>query len=402
MVSEHASPLAVLGGVDAGGQNVHVASLAYQFGRLGHEVVVYTRRDSSELPDRVPMSAGVVVEHVSAGPPEPVPKDELLPYMPEFGASLSRAFECWRPDVVHSHFWMSGMAALAAAQPLGLPLAHTFHALGVVKRRYQGVKDTSPSERLPREEALVREADCILATCSDEAFELVRLGAELHRLKIVPCGVDLSLFRPDGPSEPRTDGLARIVVVARLVERKGIGNAIAALAEVPGAELVIAGGPVRERLGEDLEARRLLTVAREAGVTDRVELRGCLGREEVPCLLRSADVAVCLPWYEPFGIAPLEAMACGVPVLASSVGGLVDTVVDGVTGLLVPPRQVEPIAAALRRLLGDELMRKRLGAAGIERARMRYGWQRVAAATLGVYAKLIRRESRPREETAWR
>lgn len=388
MVSEHASPLAVLGGVDAGGQNVHVASLAAAMGGRGAEVVVYTRRERADAPQRVRLAPRVVVEHVEAGPPEPVPKDHLLPYMDEFAAELEKAWTTsWRPDVVHAHFWMSGRAALAARSG-GLPVVQTFHALGVVKRRHQGAKDTSPPERLREEQEIIRNVDRILATCSDEVFELVRLGADPRRISVVPCGVDPGLFHPDGPAEERPAGAHRLVVVSRLVERKGVGNVISALPEVPETELIVIGGPDVADLARDPEARRFMALARSLGVQDRVQLRGRVDRRALPALLRSADVVACVPWYEPFGIVPLEAMACGVPVVASAVGGLVDSVVDGVTGMHVPPRRPDRLASALRSLLSDPERRHSLGAAGVHRVRSRYGWSRVADATLEVYATL--------------
>jgi D-inositol-3-phosphate glycosyltransferase len=390
MVSEHASPLAaVLGGADAGGQNVHVASLARELGRRGVEVVVHTRRDDPELPTRVPIGPWAAVEHVDAGPPAPLSKDLLLPFMDDFAASLARSWAEEAPDLVHAHFWMSGKAALAAARPLGIPVVQTFHALGVVKSRHQGAKDTSAPERLGEEQAIIRAADRIVATCSDEVFELAGLGADLRRIHVVPCGVDLDVFRPDGPAEERRPGVPRIVVLTRLVERKGVEDVIAPLRHLPRAELVVAGGGDAYEVDNDPEARRLRALAREHGVADRVELRGPVHRRDVPPLLRSADVVVCVPWYEPFGIVPLEAMACGVPVVASAVGGQIDTVVDGVTGLHVPPRRPDRVAGALRSLLADPALRARLGAAGVRRTRTGYGWQRVADATLAVYDALI-------------
>jgi len=386
MVSEHASPLAMLGGADAGGQNVHVAALAAALARRGTEVVVHTRRDDPALPDRVAAAAGVTVEHVDAGPPRPIPKDQLLPHMNEFAALLRRSWRVDPPDVVHAHFWMSGRAALAACRPLGLPLVQTFHALGVVKRRHQGAKDTSPPSRIREEAMLAKEADRIVATCSEEVFELVRMGADLRRIAVAPCGVDLGLFRPDGPAEPRPAGRHRMLVVSRLVERKGIGNAITALARVPEAELVVAGGPPADRLDGDREARRLAGLATRLGVADRVQLRGRVGQRDLPALYRSADLVVCVPWYEPFGIVPLEAMACGAPVVASAVGGLVDSVVDGVTGVHVAPRRPDLLGPVLSALLADKARRAALGAAGARRACRRYGWDRIAGSILEVYA----------------
>jgi len=203
MVSEHASPLAVLGGVDAGGQNVHVAALACALARRGAQVVVHTRRDDPDLPRRVSLCEGVTVDHVDAGPPAAIPKDELLPHMDAFARDLKRCWREERPDLVHSHFWMSGLAALEAAREFELPVVHTFHALGIVKRRYQGDADTSPSRRAELEREIVARADRIVATCTDEAFELMRLGADRSKLHVFPCGVDLEHFRPDGPAEPR-------------------------------------------------------------------------------------------------------------------------------------------------------------------------------------------------------
>jgi glycosyltransferase involved in cell wall biosynthesis len=390
MVSEHASPLAVLGGVDAGGQNVHVAALSQAMARTGAEVVVHTRRDDVRLPRRVRLCSGVTVDHVAAGPPTAVPKDDLLPYMDDFAADLHRQWRVRRPDVVHSHFWMSGYAALQAARPLGIPVAMTFHALGVVKRRHQGAKDTSPAGRDAIERGLVRDVDRIVATCSDELFELLRLGAHRRHVTVVPCGVDLDLFRPDVPGEPRPTARRRLVCVGRLVERKGVGNVISALGRMAtDVELVIAGGPEAGGLDADPEITRLRRLADAAGVADRVVFRGRVGRRELPALFRSGDVAVCVPWYEPFGIVPLEAMACGVPVVAAAVGGLIDTVVDGKTGVHVPPRRPEVLAEVLDGLLADPARCRALGTAGARRARRRYSWDRVAAMSLQAYEQLL-------------
>jgi glycosyltransferase involved in cell wall biosynthesis/phosphoheptose isomerase len=396
MVSEHASPLAALGGVDAGGQNVHVAALAEAIARRGAEVVVHTRRDHPQQADRVRIAEGVEVHHLDAGPARQVSKDDLLPYMDEFAERLRAEWAARRPDVVHAHFWMSAYASLRAAAELGIPVVHTFHALGVVKRRYQGDKDTSPPERLGIERGIIQRADQIVATCTDEVFELLRLGASNAGLTVIPSGVDLRLFKPEGRAEPRRDGLKRLACVGRLVERKGIGNVVSALAQLPDCELVVAGGPERRELHGDPEARRLTALALEEGVADRVELRGRLERHQVPPLLRSADVVVSVPWYEPFGIAPVEAMACGVPVVASAVGGMVDTIVDGVTGVHVPPRDPERLAGALRALLDDPGRRLEYGRAGVQRARRLYDWNRIAAATLDVYFRVARRGRRAR------
>ncbi len=388
MVSEHANPLAALGEADAGGQNVHVAELSAALARAGHDVTVYTRRESRDEPPEVWTSQGYRVVHVPAGPPRKEPKDHLLPYMGEFGSFLRDRWAAERPDLAHAHFWMSGLATSLAASATGTPVAQTFHALGVVKKRYQGDQDTSPADRIRLERIIGRQAGRVIATCSDEVFELSRLGVPRSRISIVPCGVDLDRFTPDGPVARRR--LAhRLVAVGRLVPRKGFDIAITALAQLPETELVIAGGPERGKLSQDPEVARLRQLADRLGVGGRVRWPGQVSREHMPALLRSADAVVCTPWYEPFGIVPLEAMACGVPVVAAAVGGLTDTVVDGVTGLLVRPRQPKELASRLRRLIDDPALRHAYGTAGHDRAVARYSWDRVAADTLRAYHKLV-------------
>jgi glycosyltransferase involved in cell wall biosynthesis len=385
MVSEHASPLATLGGVDAGGQNVHVAALSTALARRGHEVTVYTRRDSRTLPDKVGLCDRVYVEHVPAGPASEIPKDEILPHVAEFGAYLARSWTEDPPDIVHTHFWMSGLAGLAGARWADVPVVHTFHALGVVKRRHQRAKDTSPPERLRLEKAIARTAARVIATCSDEVAELLRLGVQRPSISVVPCGVDVGRFTPDGPAASRGPARYRLLSIGRLVERKGVDDIIRALRRVPDAELLVAGGPDAGALGADPEVQRLRELAEHCQVADRVSFLGRVSRDDVPPLLRSADLVVCVPWYEPFGIVPLEAMACGVPVIASAVGGLTDTVVDGTTGSLVPPRRPDVLAYRLRELLTNPVRREGFGVAGVDRARARYTWDRIATETEAVY-----------------
>ncbi|GAA1842172.1 glycosyltransferase [Agromyces salentinus] len=394
MVSEHASPLAALGGVDAGGQNVHVAALSTGLARRGHDVRVYTRRDDPDLPQRVELAPGVEVVHVDAGPAGHVPKDDMLPFMPALAAGMAADWLEWEPDVVHSHFWMSGVAALDAAGRLAAPppLVHTFHALGVVKRRHQGADDTSPAEREWLEPDVGRRVAGVVATCSDEAFELKKLGVPPRNISVIPCGVDLDHFSPGGEREQRRRR-HRVLSVGRLVPRKGVGTVIEAIAEVAAegfdVELVVVGGGAAGPRGADPEVDRLERIAALAGVADRVELRGQVPQSDLPDVYRSADVVVCAPWYEPFGIVPLEAMACGVPVVASSVGGLIDSVVDGGTGRHVPPRDVAAVAAAIRGLLLDDQLRRQLGENGRRRMTRRYAWSRIAADTERTYLATI-------------
>jgi len=393
LVSEHASPLATLGGVDAGGQNVHVAALGGALARAGNRVTVYTRRDDVSAPRQVVMQPGLSVEHVDAGPPITIAKDALLPWMDDFAEQLLRAWRVDPPDVVHSHFWMSGKAGLAAARALAIPLVHTYHALGSEKRRHHGSADPSPATRIGEERAIAHGANRIIATASAEAFELRRMGANPGAIKIIPCGVDLERFSPRGAREFERSARMRILTMSRLVERKGIGDVIEALAEIPAAELIVAGGAADDP-ATAREARRLRELAQRHHVADRVRFHGRVGRDAVARLMRSADIVACTPWYEPFGLVALEAMACGVPVVVSAVGGQIDTVIDGVSGVHVPPRDPHALAAVLRSLATDPRRRHALATAGLQRARARYSWTRIAAETLDVYRHVAARDDR--------
>ncbi|MFI7107848.1 glycosyltransferase [Nonomuraea sp. NPDC050227] len=381
LISEHADPLAAIGGVDAGGQNVYVAHLAVALAERGHTVVVHTRRSARSQPDAVTMAPGVTVEYVTAGPAAAVPKDELPPYMPEFTERLADRWAADPPDVAHAHFWMSGQAALRAAAG-GVPVVQTFHALGTVKRRWQGEADTSPAHRIDTEREIGKRADAVLATCSDEVSELCAMGVPERRVTVVPCGVDLTAFRQQGPVAPRA-GAKVVLSIGRMVPRKGVDTLIAALRQLPDADLVIAGGGP----DDEEETARLRDLALAYGLQDRVHLIGSVPRTHVPALMRSADVVVTVPWYEPFGMVPIEAMACGVPVVASAVGGHLDTVAG--CGVLVPPRRPRALARALRDVLADPGRRAALGAAGARRARERYGWSRIAEQTEAVYTQVI-------------
>ncbi|MCW1958647.1 MAG: glycosyltransferase [Mycobacterium sp.] len=376
MVSAHASPLAALGGVDFGGQNVHVAELSAAMARRGHEVTVYTRRDKPYGPECVRTQQGYSVVHVPAGPPAPLPKDETLEHMGIFASYLAKKWRTRRPDIAHAHFWISGVATHLAARTCGVPTVQTFHAL-----------DTSPGARLKLEPLVARNASWVAATCTDEVFELTRMGRSRTRISLVPCGVDLDRFNTDGPVAKRGSA-HRIVSVGRMLPRKGFDTMIEAMASIPDAELVIVGGPVAGPLDADPEVGRLRFLAAEIGVGNRVSFTGSVDHQDMPAILRSADVVACTPWYEPRGMVALEAMGCGVPVVASAVGSMLDMVIHDVTGRLVAPRRPRECAESVSTILRDSFRRRSLGLAGRDRACARYSWDRVAADTLRTYARI--------------
>nr|WP_084385778.1 glycosyltransferase [Rhodococcus sp. WMMA185] len=388
MVSANASPLDVSEGGDIRGQNIHLAELSAALTRAGHAVTVYTRKDSEDLPTRVTAPGGYTVVHVPAGPPRRTSDEETLSSMGAFGGFLKSEWENERPDIVHAHYWMSGIATQLAARTLGIPAVQTFHALGVVEQRFEDTELSAAKNRIRLEQLIARGSTRVVATCTEEVLELSHLGLPRTRTSVVPSGVDVSAFTPEGRVDEKGKR-HRLVMAGRLAPSKGFDTAIEALAHFPDTELVIAGGPAASDVADDSEAARLLKVARNAKVRNRVRIVGRIPREDMPSLLRSADAVVCTPWYEPFGMVPLEAMACGTPVVASAVGGMRDTVVDGITGRLISPRNPARLAEALRQLFDDDALRTGYGMAGCDRARARYSWDRVATDTLRAYGRCV-------------
>jgi glycosyltransferase involved in cell wall biosynthesis len=378
--------LAALGGEDSGGQNVYVAELARRLGAMGHRVDVFTRRDNALLPEVVPFERGVRVVNLPAGPAKSVSKDDLFPLMGKFRDAFYR-FAKEEPaayDLVHANFWMSGWVACEAKRDLGLPFAQTFHALGEIKKREQGAADASPPERQAAEFRILEEADRILATCPAEVEDLTSLyGADRSRLTLVPCGVDIRKFRPVDRSKARESlGLSdkpTIVYVGRLVPRKGVGTLVEAFALLPDyldARLVIVGGEPGVEVS--LEEGRLSNLAEKLGIREQVTFTGSRPQEELRRYYGAANVAVTVPHYEPFGMTPLEAMACAIPVVGSRVGGIKTSVADGKTGYLVPPKEPDALASRLLRLLCDENLRDRMGRTARRRIKEHYTWERVA------------------------
>jgi len=405
LISEHASPLATLGSVDAGGQNLYVLNVAKCLAKRGHRVDVLTRRDAPKLPATVDLRPGLRVVHLSAGPGQFVPKEQLLPHMPAFTEAARELLQhSVAYDVVHANFFMSGLAGLRLKEIFGLPLVMTFHALGLVRREHQGANDGFPPLRTDIERCIVRHADRIIAECPQDETDLVRLyGADRARITMVPCGVDLEEFAPGSRAGARRAlGLADdefvILQLGRMVPRKGVDNVLRALAWLPRdirARLVVVGG---ESATPDPaltpEIARLQTLAHELGIADRVTFAGARRREELPACYRAADVFVTTPWYEPFGITPLEAMASGVPVIGSAVGGIRYSVLDGITGFLVPPRDPQALADRLRQLHGNPWLAQAMGRAGVRRVRALFTWERVAADLVDVYEALSDRAVR--------
>ena len=413
LISEHASPLAVLGGVDAGGQNVYVAQVARHLAAMGDKVDVYTRRDDASLPTIVDCSPDLRVINVPAGPPEPIAKERLLRHMPEFLRWMLRDWVAngRRYDIVHANFFMSGQVAAGLRDALDVPFVVTFHALGKVRRMHQGADDTFPPERETIEATVAGLADRVIAECPQDEDDLVRLyGADPSRITIVPCGYDPDEFSPRDQATVRRllgiDPDERVILqLGRIVRRKGVDTVIEALGRLrhvyqEPARLLIVGGPDRVATRyRDQELARLMDLAETLGVEDQVTFVGRRDRAELADYYAAADIFVSTPWYEPFGITPLEAMACGTPVIGSNVGGIKYSVRDGETGFLVPPRDPDALADRLARLLGDRRLLQSFGANGLARVRRAFTWRHVASALSDVYDDVLR-ERRLRIATA--
>ena len=401
MISDHASPLAALGSADAGGQNVYVAHLTRCLADRGIQVDVFTRRDAPDQPEVVAWYPGSRVIHVPAGPAEPIPKEELLPHMDSFTRFVRRACRRRGYDLLHANFWMSGLAAAEVKLSLDIPYVITFHALGRIRRVHQGSADRFPDSRFQHEERIARSADRIIAECpQDRADLMTHYAADAERISIVPCGFDPSELAPMPKDAARAKlGLPQnafiVLQLGRLVPRKGIATAIEGFARFlrgksVDAHLLIVGGDGYEPDAvQTPEIARLKRVAEQERIADKVVFTGRRDRQMLRYYYSAADVFVTLPWYEPFGITPLEAMACGVPVIGSRVGGVKYTVVDGTTGCLVPPADPEALAQCLATLHANAELRAAMGRAGRARVLRHFTWRDVALAIEAVYDDVL-------------
>ncbi|MCG2586862.1 glycosyltransferase [Massilia sp. TS11] len=394
MISEHGSPLSPPGSIDSGGQNVYVGQLATELAARGHRVDIFTRREHIRQAPSVAWRPGVRVLHVAAGPARYVRKEDLLPHMPDFAEQVLGHARSQAYDLVHANFFMSGLVAERLHSALGLPYVITFHALGLVRRQAQGAADAFPAVRSAIEARLMQGAAGVVAECPQDCEDMVRLyGAPRARISIVPCGFDPRELWPVRGQARRRLGLGTgeftILQLGRMVPRKGIDNVIAALALLGSehgihARLLVAGGS-HHGGPEQAELARLAALARSLGVAAQVHFTGPVPRSTLRYYYSAADVFVSTPWYEPFGITPLEAMACATPVIGAAVGGIRSTVLHGQTGFLVPPRDPQALAARLAQLQQAPWLARRMGTAGWRHVHRHYTWTSVAERICALY-----------------
>ena len=386
LVAQHTTPTPVDSAPQAA-ENARLRDLSRSLAGKGHRVTVYARRDSSALPEKAELEPGVQVEYI--GPADrhassQRDESELLAQVPAFSRPLHDRWSAERPDVVHALRWTSGLAALAAARDLRIPVVQTFDSLGVAERRHRGLPCNVGTERIRLEPAIGRSVNAVVAGSSDEESDLTRLGVPRRSIKVVPCGIDTDEFNPEGPVANRTKR-PRLVTITDLQEHEALATLLQALSKVPAAELVLAGGPPRAKLRGDMAYRRLAKVAESLDVSGRVLFAGEVRRSALPPLLRSANLLVNVSEYDPSGMLSVQAMACGTPVIASAMGGQVDAVVDGTTGILVPPGRPALLAQRIRQLLSHPMLLEAFSVAAADRARSRYSWDRIAHETLAVY-----------------
>jgi len=398
LVARHTVPTAH--GVDpsSADQAAQVSGLGRALAAKGHDVVIYVRKESADQPDRQALAPRLSAEYLTAGPLAPVPADQLAQYAKDIASQLSARWAKNTPAVVHAFHWTNGLAALSAAREHPVPVVVSFGSLGAAERRHR-IPGSSDSVRLRLEPGIARAATAVLACTTEEVDELARLGTPNAKVRLVPCGVDTKKFKPTGRIAKRNHR-PQLIAIGSLAEYRGLDKIMRCLVDLPTVQLTIVGGPAAEDLDSDHGYRILGKLAAHLGIADRVKLAGHVSDDELPKLLRSADLLVSTARYEPLGIAAIRAMACGVPVIATSVGSYPDAVIDGTSGMLIPPSRPEMLGGRLHDLLSTPMRLAAFGIAACDRATSRYSWDRIAGETLAAYERAIELTSAPKAAPA--
>lgn len=408
MLSYHTCPLAALGGKDTGGMNVYVRDLTRELGRQGIHVDVFTRSQDEHVPHVVhELGYGNRVVHIPAGPEEPRSKADIAKYIPEFAEGIRKFAEekgvCY--DAIHSHYWMSGLAAERLSDAWGgTPIVHMFHTLGEMKNRVARSEDErAGQDRLDGERQVLRRANRIVVATLAEMTQLRFLyRADANRMTVIPPGVDTCHFYPIPADEAKQFiGLEpenrMILFVGRIEPLKGVDTLIKAMSHL-GADLTSRSCPVHLTIigGEpDVNAdemteemARLQKMCDDLCMGGTVVFLGKRAQDTLPYYYSAAEVLAMPSLYESFGMVALEAMACGTPVIASEVGGLGYLVQDGVTGFTIPDSDPEMLSERLSCLLGDHELRREMGSRAAEYAK-EYEWEKVAASIINLYQEVV-------------
>lgn len=405
VISLHANPLDRAGQSNAGGLNVYVRALALAQACQDLRVDVFTRRTDAVTPNIVELGPGVRVIHVDAGPLEPLAPDDLLPFVPLFTAGVvAFAGVGAQPyDLVHSHYWLSGLAALRLRRRWRVPAVHMFHTLAHVKRRVAGIWSPADERRALLEQEVLCGVDAVVVANALEAAQLRELyDTTTTRLHAIPCGVDLALFAPSDRAAARKAlnlpaDAPLIVAAARIEPLKDLGTAVRATGllagfGIPDAHLLVAGGPVTGAVGAG-EMEHLGAAATESGLDGRLRLLGAVAQDDLPRYMAAADVVIVPSLYESFGMVALEALACGRPVVASAAGGLKLTVHDGENGYLAPVGDAPAFAARLATIVRNPVLARHM-AMRARRSAEPYDWTAVAERIRCLYDSLIATNAR--------
>jgi D-inositol-3-phosphate glycosyltransferase len=401
-ISDHASPLAILGGVDNGGQNVYVAELSEQLVQKGYAVDIFTRKDNSRIEETINWKPHIRVIHIEAGPQEYIPKERLLDYMDVFTANMLYYIQKHKIDyaLIHANFFMSALVAANLKKYLEIPYVVTFHALGLVRKIHQKEKDAFPAERINIEKHVVADANQLIAECPQDREDLISYyGADPAKITIVPCGFNPKEFYPIDKQKARavlnlSPDEKIILQLGRMVPRKGVDNVIRAVSKIKEfncpIRLIIVGG---ESDTPDIELtpeiKRLQQIAEEENIADKVVFTGRRNRAVLKYYYAASDVFVSTPWYEPFGITPLEAMACGIPVIGANVGGIKYSVADNETGFLVPPHDPGSLAEKIVQLFANETLYHAIQKNAIKRVNKFFTWSKVADKVGHLYENVL-------------
>jgi len=391
VISVHTSPLARPGTRDSGGMNVYIRELSREMGRRAHTMDVFTRRVDPDAPEISIIDERTRVIQIDAGPLN-LDKALIQNYLPEFVEGvLDFQGRDWRTyDLVHSHYWLSGRVGEVLKTEWQAPHVIMFHTTGEAKNRHH-LDEREPVYRIDAERDVAQGVDRVICASEGEKETLVGLyDVPANRIAVVPCGVDTELFYPmDRARVRRNLGLPAdepvVLFVGRIEPLKGIDVLLRAAAQLEGRfRLLVVGGDAKDA-GRKAELKEL---ADGLGISSKVTFMDAVPHDELPAYYNAADICVVPSYYESFGLVAVEAMACGVPVVASRVGGLRETVQDGQTGYLVPWRCPEPFAERLELLLNNETLRRSLGREA-RAAAERFRWSEVAARVEEVYHELV-------------
>lgn len=386
LISVHGDPAAELGQEGAGGQNLYVRSLGLALAKRGCQVDMFTRREAPDQDAIVELAPGCRTIRLDAGPARFIPRTELFEYLPEFVESwLSFAQTFGQSyELVHTNYWLSGWVGLQLKSYLGLPQVHTFHSIGAVK---YGTTDTLPliaQTRLDVEKRCLEQADCVIATSPQEAVKLRQVVSRKGQIRVIPCGINAQHFATVSKSVARQQleiepNSRMILYVGRFDRRKGIETLVEACAKLRHSfQLYLVGGSRTD--GSDAqEQKRIREIVRELGLEEVTTFTGPVSQDQLPAYYAAADVCVVPSYYEPFGLVAIEAMAAKTPVIASDVGGLKYSILDNETGALVPPCNVEALAAAISDVLTDPIRWKLLAESAQHRVQSHFSISAVAA-----------------------